>query len=77
MRTTIDRAGRVVVPKELRDRVGLIPGEIEITVAGSGLVLEPVATDELVDYEGMLMLPEGGAHLSVDDIRELRLGDQR
>ncbi|MEE3849954.1 AbrB/MazE/SpoVT family DNA-binding domain-containing protein [Gordonia sp. LSe1-13] len=77
MRTTIDRAGRVVVPKELRDRIGLIPGEVEITVSGSGLVLEPVATDDLIDDDGLLLLPSGGPDLTTDDIRELRLGDQR
>ncbi|MGC4962816.1 AbrB/MazE/SpoVT family DNA-binding domain-containing protein [Gordonia sp. DT218] len=78
MKTTIDRSGRIVVPKELRDRVGLVPGEVEITVAGSGLVLEPVATDELLaGDDGLLILPAGGAELSSDDIRELRLGDQR
>lgn len=77
MRTTIDRSGRIVVPKELRDRVGLVPGEVEITVSGSGLVLEPVATDELIDVDGRLLLPRGGPDLSVDDIRERRLRDQR
>ncbi|MFW0794217.1 AbrB/MazE/SpoVT family DNA-binding domain-containing protein [Gordonia sp. CPCC 205515] len=77
MRTTIDRAGRLVVPKELRDRVGLVPGEVEITVTGSGLVLEPVASDDLIEKDGRLLLPDGGPQLSTDDIRELRLGDQR
>ena len=33
MRTTIDKAGRVVIPAGIRDRVGLTAGsEIEITV---------------------------------------------
>ncbi|GAB92452.1 AbrB/MazE/SpoVT family DNA-binding domain-containing protein [Gordonia rhizosphera] len=77
MRTTIDRSGRVVVPKELRDRVGLVPGEVEITVSGNALVLEPVTIDVLVEVDGRLLLPGGGPELSTDDIRELRLGDQR
>ncbi len=33
MRTTIDKAGRVVIPAAVRDRAGLTPGtELEITV---------------------------------------------
>lgn len=77
MRTTIDKAGRLVVPKVLRDRVGMIAGEVEIHVSGSGLLVTPVATDELVNSEGLLLLPAGDLPLTTDDIRELRLGDQR
>ncbi|AZG46324.1 AbrB/MazE/SpoVT family DNA-binding domain-containing protein [Gordonia insulae] len=77
MRTTIDRSGRLVVPKELRDRVGLVPGEVEVTVSGSALVLEPIAGHELDEVDGLLLLPAGGPEFSTDDIRELRLGDQR
>ncbi|MGI8875041.1 MAG: AbrB/MazE/SpoVT family DNA-binding domain-containing protein, partial [Egibacteraceae bacterium] len=29
MRTTIDKAGRVVIPKGLRDALGLAPGPVE------------------------------------------------
>ena len=29
MRTTIDKAGRVVIPREIRRRVGLEPGDVE------------------------------------------------
>ena len=77
MRTTIDSSGRLVVPKELRDRIGLTPGDVEITVSGSALVLQPVPTDELIESDSLLVLRGGGPHLSIDDIRELRLGDQR
>lgn len=44
MRTTIDKAGRVVIPASVRDRVGLTPGTtLEITVDEFGVRLEPVA----------------------------------
>jgi AbrB family looped-hinge helix DNA binding protein len=44
MRTTIDKAGRVVIPAALRDRAGLMAGaEIEITVDEFGVRLERVA----------------------------------
>ncbi|HEY7814290.1 MAG TPA: AbrB/MazE/SpoVT family DNA-binding domain-containing protein [Nakamurella sp.] len=77
MRTTIDKAGRLVVPKVLRDRVGMTGGEVEIHVSGGGLLVTPVATDDLISEDGLLLLPAGGQSRSTDDIRELRLGDQR
>jgi AbrB family looped-hinge helix DNA binding protein len=44
MRTTIDKAGRLVIPLALRERAGLSPGaELEITADETGLRLERVA----------------------------------
>jgi AbrB family looped-hinge helix DNA binding protein len=44
MRTTIDKAGRLVIPASIRDRAGLAPGTtLEITVDEFGVRLEPVA----------------------------------
>jgi AbrB family looped-hinge helix DNA binding protein len=45
MRTTIDKAGRVVIPAALRDRTGLVPGtELEVTADEFGIRLDRVAT---------------------------------
>ena len=45
MRTTIDKAGRVVIPASIRDRAGLTPGTtLEISVDEFGIRLEPVAS---------------------------------
>lgn len=45
MRTTIDGAGRVVVPKALRDALKLQGGSVlDVRVRGGLLELEPVAT---------------------------------
>ena len=45
MRITIDRAGRVVVPKRLRDALGLRGGEeLEITLRDGSLEIAPAAT---------------------------------
>jgi AbrB family looped-hinge helix DNA binding protein len=42
MRTTIDKAGRVVIPKPLRDALGLVPGtELEILEQDGCVVIEP------------------------------------
>jgi AbrB family looped-hinge helix DNA binding protein len=44
MRTTIDKAGRVVIPAVLRERVGLLPGsELEVSEDERGIRLERVA----------------------------------
>jgi AbrB family looped-hinge helix DNA binding protein len=44
MRTTIDKAGRVVIPAAVRDRAGFAPGtELEVTVDETGVRLERVA----------------------------------
>jgi AbrB family looped-hinge helix DNA binding protein len=44
MRTTIDKAGRVVIPAALRDKAGLVAGsELEVTLDESGIRLERIA----------------------------------
>ena len=44
MRTTIDKAGRVVLPAGIRERAGLRPGaELEITADETGVRLQRVA----------------------------------
>jgi AbrB family looped-hinge helix DNA binding protein len=44
VRSTIDKAGRVVIPAAIRERAGLTPGtELEITVDEFGVRLERVA----------------------------------
>jgi AbrB family looped-hinge helix DNA binding protein len=44
MRSTIDKAGRVVIPASIRERAGLTPGAaLEITVDETGVRIERVA----------------------------------
>jgi AbrB family looped-hinge helix DNA binding protein len=44
MRTTIDKAGRVVIPAVIRDRAGLTPGtELTISIDEFGVRLERIA----------------------------------
>ena len=77
MRSTIDKAGRLVIPKVLRDSLGLVPGEVEVTPDGAGLHIEPLADDELQDEGGLLVIPAADATVSDDLVRMLRDADQR
>jgi AbrB family looped-hinge helix DNA binding protein len=57
MKTTIDSVGRIVVPKPLRDALGLIPGStVDISRYGAGLQLLPTGrTARLVEEAGALI----------------------
>jgi AbrB family looped-hinge helix DNA binding protein len=44
MKTSIDKAGRVVIPAAIRERAGLLAGaQIEVTLDDTGVRLERVA----------------------------------
>jgi AbrB family looped-hinge helix DNA binding protein len=77
MRTTIDQAGRLVIPKALRDRVGLRPGPAEVTVDGAALRIEPVAGEAVERRRDRLVIPASGMTLDDDDVRALRDADRR
>lgn len=76
MRATIDKAGRLVIPKALRDRLGLAPGEVEVVADGSTLRVEPLAGDAFEERNGRLVIPASGAMLDDDAVRTLRDADQ-
>jgi AbrB family looped-hinge helix DNA binding protein len=76
MRAAIDRAGRLVIPKALRESLGLVPGEVEVTPEGAGLHIEPLASDYLADEDGFLVIP-ADAPVSDELVRTLRDADQR
>ena len=67
---TIDRAGRVVVPKPFRDRFNLVAGtELEIEATANGLNLRKIdAAPSLVRKKGILV--HHGTTRSTLDIAE-------
>jgi AbrB family looped-hinge helix DNA binding protein len=77
MRGTIDKAGRVVIPKALRDRLGLRPGEVELIPEGSGVRIEPLAGEEVAEEHGRLVIPTAGTSIDDEVVRALRDADQR
>jgi len=57
MRTTIDGAGRVVVPKPLRQAIGLQAGsEVEIRVSDGRIEMEPAPLDVRLQRRGGLLV---------------------
>lgn len=73
MRTTIDAGGRVVIPKPVRDRLGLHPGaEVEVVEADGKVEISPaVAPIEVVEVAGRLVARgEGLPPLTDETVRE-------
>ena len=61
MRTTIDAAGRIVIPKAIRTRLGLEAGKVvEIRERDGLLEIEPVATVMSLELRGggLVAVPE-------------------
>ncbi len=73
MRTTIDAGGRVVIPKAIRDRVGLRPGaEVEVAEADGRVEISPaVRSVEVVEVGGRLVARSDDLPpLTDEDVRE-------
>jgi AbrB family looped-hinge helix DNA binding protein len=77
MRATIDKAGRLVIPKPLRDQVGLSAGEVELVADGAAVRIEPVTGTDVVERDGRLVIPSTGSELTQDVVAALRRADQR
>ncbi len=57
MRTTIDSAGRLVIPKRIRDRLGLRGNEqVEITERDGRIEIEPAPTEVELVREGSVLV---------------------
>lgn len=58
MEASVDSMGRIVVPKPLRDALGLTPGtKVDISRYGAGLALVPGGrTGRLVEEDGRLVI---------------------
>lgn len=81
MMVSIDRAGRVVIPKELRDRLSIESDtELEIEADGDGLRLTPVRQPRravrIVD--GLPLIEPAAGFVTTDlDVQRWRDAEQR
>jgi AbrB family looped-hinge helix DNA binding protein len=72
MRTTIDKAGRLVIPRALRDRIGLAGGgEVELELDGAAVRIEPISGSDLLEEAGLLVIPASGGPITNAAVREL------
>jgi AbrB family looped-hinge helix DNA binding protein len=72
MRTTIDRAGRLVIPRQLRDRIGLAAGgPVDVWLDGSGIRVEPVSGGDLRLDGTLLVIPATGDEIDDRVVRDL------
>ena len=80
MRLKIDKAGRIVVPKRLRERLGFVPGrELEAVKQPHGVLLKPVEErPSMAQIDGLWVhrgIPEPGAKWErvLENIRDERI----
>ena len=67
MIVTIDRAGRVVVPKTLRDQFNLTAGtELEIKPAGDGLNIRRVGAEATLVRRHGILVHRGSTRVAID-----------
>ncbi|MDQ6641378.1 MAG: AbrB/MazE/SpoVT family DNA-binding domain-containing protein [Actinomycetota bacterium] len=76
MKTTIDAAGRIVVPKAMRRRLGLEgPAEVQIELRDGAVEIRPEGREvQLVtgeDGRPLLRAPQGTPPLTDEDVRRM------
>jgi AbrB family looped-hinge helix DNA binding protein len=78
VKTSIDSMGRIVVPKPLRDALGLTPGStLDVSRYGAGLQLIPNARAARLVDEGGVTVVTGDTTIDDDDVFALIDGARR
>ena len=81
METTIDRAGRVVIPRALREAIGLVDGgRVEVVEIDGRIVISPQpVAKRLVDAGGVVVCvpDEPVPVLTADAVRALLVATRR
>lgn len=74
MEAVVDQAGRIVLPKFIRDALGLLPGtKVDISPYGAGVQVVPSGrTARLVEEDGVLV---SAGEMPVDDATVFALID--
>ena len=72
MEATIDSVGRIVVPKALRDRLGLAPGSVvDITQYGDGLHVAPSGRTARLEQRGGNLVAVSDTTIDDTDVFDL------
>ncbi len=73
-KTTLDRFGRVLVPKKLRMELGISPGDpLEIESREEGILIKPIHDEpHLVDEDGILVFSGASMGDIADAVRKHR-----
>ena len=73
MEATVDRVGRIVLPKPLRDELGLVPGsKVDVSRYGDGLHIQPGGrTARIVESADGRLLIVGETVIDDDDVFRL------
>lgn len=67
MQAKVDSVGRVVLPKGLRDALGLHPGStVDISVYGTGLQIVPTGRTARLVREGDVLVATGDTQIDDD-----------
>lgn len=70
--TTLNSKGQVTLPREIRDRLGLKPGDkVNFTLLSDGTVVLRAKTKRLTDLAGLLTRP-GQPTVTVEDMNPFR-----
>ncbi len=73
----MDKAGRLVIPRPLRERIGLADGgTVEVELDGAGVRIEPLSGGELREKDGLLVIPSTGGRLDATFVRKMIDGDR-
>ncbi|WP_087117229.1 AbrB/MazE/SpoVT family DNA-binding domain-containing protein [Corynebacterium urinipleomorphum] len=73
MEATIDSGGRILLPKALRDSLGLTPGStVDVSAYGGGISIIPGGrTAEIVETENGRLVGRGSSPVTDEDILAL------
>jgi AbrB family looped-hinge helix DNA binding protein len=72
MNTTLnmDKAGRIVLPKPVRDELQLLPGDsLEMEVSEDRIVLRPARNGRMRKVKGVWVFDSGGGPISAEVVR--------
>jgi len=69
METTVDKFGRIVLPQQVRDDLGLAPGSVlKVEERGEGIVLKPVAEHTPLALRDGILVFTGEVEGDIDDV---------